>query len=237
VLAIGFLTWSARYFLATRWYVFPALYLNFSYLAERFVFVQDGSYLVMLTVLAGALAAARRGREGSHLLVALATTMKLSPLFYVVNLTRMRRVTAVAYLAILVAGFVLPYVVWENYLYIFRYNDELKGSVTSSLLALAVAAVVGALVWTVDRRGRLDAEDRIGWALVPVAMFLAFKMNAARHLIMALIVPDKRGVRNVAVAFGLALHTIAPDLVALNAVAPIASLILVAALVSMLTKS
>src|SRR5262245_37805320 len=50
-LAVVFVVASARYFLKTRWYLFPALYLNFVYFGERFVHVQDCSYLVMLTVL------------------------------------------------------------------------------------------------------------------------------------------------------------------------------------------
>jgi len=82
---------SARYFLQTRWYLFPALYLNFVYFGERFVYVQDGSYLVVLTVLMAALHLARRGHAASHALVALATVMKLSPVFYLANVGRMRR--------------------------------------------------------------------------------------------------------------------------------------------------
>ena len=83
---------SARYFLQTRWYLFPALYLNFVYFGERFVYVQDCSYLVVLTVLMAALHLARRGHAASHALVALATVMKLSPVvFYLANLGRMRR--------------------------------------------------------------------------------------------------------------------------------------------------
>ena len=59
-LAILFVAASAVYFLNTRWYLFPALYLNFLYFGERFVHVQDCSYLVMLTVVMAALYLARR---------------------------------------------------------------------------------------------------------------------------------------------------------------------------------
>ncbi len=38
LLAVFFLAASAWYFLQTRWYLFPALYLNFGYFADRFVY-------------------------------------------------------------------------------------------------------------------------------------------------------------------------------------------------------
>ena len=60
LLAALFLATSAWYFLQTRWYLFPLLYLNFSFFADRFVYVQDGSYLVMLTCVMGALVLTRR---------------------------------------------------------------------------------------------------------------------------------------------------------------------------------
>ena len=71
-LAVVFIVASARYFLRTRWYLFPALYLNFVYFGERFVYVQDCSYLVVLTVMIAALSLARRGHAARHALVALA---------------------------------------------------------------------------------------------------------------------------------------------------------------------
>ncbi|HEU5258555.1 MAG TPA: hypothetical protein VFU28_21360 [Vicinamibacterales bacterium] len=45
----------------------------------------------MLTVLMAALYLARRGHAASHALVALATAMKVLPVFYLANLGRMRR--------------------------------------------------------------------------------------------------------------------------------------------------
>jgi hypothetical protein len=115
LLAALFLAASAWYFLQTRWYLFPLLYLNFAFLADRFVYVQDGSYLVMLVVVMGALLLARRARPGAaSLLMAVATTMKLLPLYYARHVLRMRRATAVSYAGILFAGLVLPYFVWDG---------------------------------------------------------------------------------------------------------------------------
>ena len=83
-LAAFFSAASAWYFLQTRWYLFPLLYLNSGFFADRFVYVQDGSYLVMLACVMAALLLARRGHRGAPLLMALATTMKLLPLAYLI---------------------------------------------------------------------------------------------------------------------------------------------------------
>jgi hypothetical protein len=207
-LAIVFLVVSARYFWTTRWYLFPALYLNFVYFGERFVYVQECSYLILLTVLMAALHFARRGHAASHALVALATAMKLSPLYYVANLGTMRRRDAVVYVGILVAGFVFPYFVWENYLYIFQYSAELKGDWDNAAGALLVVAPFALVLRYVETRLPFDWEDRVGWGLVPFALLLALKMNVARHLLIVLLVPDKRGIRNIAAAIGLAVPVI-----------------------------
>ena len=203
-LAVVFVVVSARYFLQTRWYLFPALYLNFVYFSERFVYVQDCSYLVLLTVTMAALHLARRGHAASHTLVALATVMKLSPLYYVLNLRTMPRQDRVAYIAIIVAGFVVPYFVWENYLYIFQYSAELKGDWDNAAAALLVVAPLALVLRYVETRLQFDWEDRLGWGLVPFALLLALKMNVARHLLVVLLVPDKRGIRTMAAAIGLA---------------------------------
>lgn len=207
-LAVVFVVVSARYFLETRWYLFPALYLNFAYFSERFVYVQDCSYLVVLTVVMAALHFARRGHAATHALVALATVMKLSPLYYVANLGTMRRRDAMLYMAIIVAGLVLPYLVWENYLYIFQYNAELKGDWDNAAAALVAVIPFALVLRYVETRLQFDWEDRVGWALVPFALLLALKMNAARHLLIMLLVPDKRGIRNIAAAIGLAVPVI-----------------------------
>jgi hypothetical protein len=203
-LAVVFVVVSARYFLQTRWYLFPALYLNFVYFSERFVYVQDCSYLVVLTVVMAALHLARRGHTASHAFVALATVMKLSPLYYAANLGAMRRRDAVLYIAIIVTGLVLPYFVWENYLYIFQYSAELKGDWDNAAAALLVVMPFALVLRYVETRLQFDWEDRVGWALVPFALLLALKMNVARHLLIVLLVPDKRGIRNIAAAIGLA---------------------------------
>ena len=202
-LAVVFVGASARYFLKTRWYLFPALYLNFVYFGERFAYVQDCSYLVVLTVLMAALYLARRGHAASHALVALATVMKLSPVFYLANLGRMRRRDAALYVAIVAGGFILPYFVWENYLYIFRYSAELKGDWDNAVAALIVVTPFALVLRYVETRLQFDWEDRIGWGLVPFSLLLALKMNVARHLLVVLLIPDKRGIRNIAAAVGL----------------------------------
>jgi hypothetical protein len=202
-LAVVFVVASGRYFLKTRWYLFPALYLNFAYFGERLVYIQECSYLVVLTVLMAALYLARRDHPASHALVAVATAMKLSPLYYLVNLGRLRRRDAALYVAILATGFVVPYFVWENYLYIFRYSAELKGDWDNAAAALAAAIPFALVLRYVETRLQFDWEDRLGWGLVPFSLLLALKMNVARHLLIVLLVPDKRGIRNIAAAVGL----------------------------------
>ena len=231
--ALVFLALSLIYFLRTRWYLFPLLYLNFGYLAERFFFVQDGSYLVMLVVVMTALLFVARRPAAGALLMAVATTMKLSPLYYAryLGTSWMPRWVAPAWVAIVAAGLVLPYFVWENYLYIFQYNNELKGDLASAAGGAAIALACAAGLWVLDRRGAFDREEQIGWALVPVALFLAFKMNTARHLLLPLLVPDKRGTRNVAAAIGLTLDTLGGAAISLNDTLPVMTLTLAVGLI------
>ena len=217
-LAALFLAMSVIYCLRTRWYIFPLLYLNFQFLAERFVGVQDCSYLVMLVVVMAALFAARARRNAAHLLMALATTMKLSPLFYGLEVFRMPRRTAVLYVAIVFAGLVLPYFLWSDYLYIYSYGAGLKGSPWNHLFAVILAPAFAAAVWYVERRHGFDTEDRIGWGLVPMALYFGLYTNGARHLILALLVPDKRGWRNLPVPITLTLHTLFPRAIPLGSV-------------------
>lgn len=230
-LACLFVALSAVYCLKTRWYLFPVLYLNFSYFSYRFVYVQDSTYLVMLTVVMAALLLARARREGHHFLMAIAITMKLSPMYYVKNVFGMKRRSAFLFVAILVAGLVLPYFVWDNYLYIYRYGSNLKGDWTETLGALAFTVPFAVLLWYIEARRGFDGEDRIGWGLVPFAMFLGLKMNVARHLLVVLLVPDKRGIRNLAAAGGLLLPALFPSVVRFNAALPIATCLLCVGLV------
>lgn len=220
VLAVAavFLGLSLAYCLRTRWYLFPLLYLNFQFLGERFVGVQDCSYLLMMVVLMAALFAARARRNAAHLLMAVATTMKLSPLFYGIEIFRMPRRTAVLYVAIVFAGLVLPYFLWSNYLYIYSYGAGLKGSSWQHLFAYVLTPLFAAAVWYVERRHNFDTEDRIGWGLIPMAVYFGLYTNGARHLILALLIPDKRGWRNLPVPITLALHSLAPRAVPLGSV-------------------
>ena len=232
ILAIVFLAGSLAYFLRTRWYLFPLLYLNFSYVAERFFHVQDSSYLLMLVVVLAALAFARARRStAAHMLMAAAITIKLSPLFYLARFRSMRPHVAVATVGFVLAGLLLPLLIWENYLDIYRYQQALKGGdVWATLGGLAAAAVSAGLLLRADRRGRFDLEDWIGWSLVPVALFFAFKLNAARHLLVVLLVPDRRAMRNVAAAVGLGIATLAGPGVPMNAVLPLVTAMLLATL-------
>jgi hypothetical protein len=230
LLAIAFVGMSLWYCLRTRWYVFPLLYLNVVYFSERFVYVQDGSYLVMLVVVMIALLLARAGRGACHAVMALAITMKLSPLAYAMNLPAMTRRRAAIFVAILAAGLVLPYFVWDNYLYIYSFNDGLKGRWYSSIVAAAIAVPFAYALWRVQERRGFDLEDRIGWGLVPFALFLGWKMNVARHLLIVLLVPDKRGLRSACAAIGLALPVLLPGLVRFNSALPITTALLVAVL-------
>jgi hypothetical protein len=222
-LACAFIALSLAMSWTTRWYVFPLLYLNFSYFSERFVHVQDCTYLVMLAFVMAALWLARRGRHGCHVLMALAITVKLSPLYYARNVLQMRRRDALLFIAIVAAGLVLPALIWNDYLYIYRYGSELKGHPLSGVGAGVLATLVALVVWYVETRGRFDLEDRVGWGLVPVAVFLGFKMNVARHLLVVLLVPDKRGVRNAAAAVGLAVPALLPGIVPFNSSLAIAT--------------
>ena len=240
LLAALFVALSLWYFLNTRWYLFPLLYLNFAYFGYRFVYVQDDTYLAMLVVVMIALVIARgargaRGarrarsrRDASHLLMALAITMKLSPVAYAWQLLTMRRGIAMIFAAILVAGFVLPYYIWDNYLTIFTFHDQVKGNIYDTIAAVALVVPFTIALWYVETRLGFDMEDRIGWSLVPFAMFVGIKMRVARHLLIVLLVPDKRGPRNIAAAIGLALYAAAPDVFRLGSVLYITTVLLFA---------
>lgn len=226
-LAALFLAGSAWYFLQTRWYLFPLLYLNFGYFADRFVYVQDGSYLVMLTCVLAALLLARRGGRGVPLLMAIATAMKLLPLSYGRYLPRMPRRAAWGYAAVLIAGLVLPFFIWENYGYIYQFANERKGHDWLDVLGAAMLVAPFTLaLWYVEDRRRYDQEDRIGSSLVPFALLAALLANSGRHLLIALIVPDKRVGRNLAAAIAVALHTLLPGIVRLGAITYIATAVL-----------
>jgi hypothetical protein len=235
-LACLFVILSLVYFLKTRWYLFPLLYLNFFYFSQRFVYVQDNSYLVVLGVVMAALLLARRRSEACHAAMALAITMKLSPLYYARNLAGMTRGMRVVFVTVLLAGLVLPIFLLDNYLYIYRYGNEIKGNWLSALVALAIVVPFTVTLAYVETRLRFDMEDRVGWGLVPLALLLGLKMNVARHLLIVLLVPDKRGVRNAAAAVGLAAPALFPTLIRFNSALPIATVVLCAGLAGYLQQ-
>jgi len=232
LLAIAFLSMSAWYFSRTRWYVFPLLYLNFSYLGHRFVFVQDGSYLVVLVVVTTALLVARRRRNLTDLLMAVAIDLKFSTLYYATNLFSMKRRTAVLFVLLVTCGVILPYLAWSGYRDILRFNEGLKGHPSGWLVGLACTVPFSALLWFVERRAPFDLEDRVGWSMVPFGMFLAIKMNASRHLLMALLVPDKRGWRNGVAALALGLNAAFPSALPLGPDLPIVTTLLFLVLIA-----
>ena len=232
LLAVLFLAASAWYFLQTRWYLFPLLHLNFAFFADRFAYVQDGSYLVMLTCVMAALLMARHGHRAAPLVMAVATTMKLLPLYYLRQLPRLPRGVAWTYVGILVAGLVLPYFIWDHYLDIYRYASERKGNDWMDVAgALLLTVPFTLLLWRVEERRGFDAEDRIGWGLVPFALFAGLLANSGRHLLIALIVPDKRAGRNAAAAVGLALHGLFPSVVRLGSLVYVTTGVLICVLV------
>jgi hypothetical protein len=232
LLAAAFLAASAWYFLQTRWYLFPLLYLNVGFFADRFVYVQDGSYLVMLAFVMAALLLARHGRgRTAALLMAVATTMKLLPLYYARYVPRMPRAIAWSYAGILIAGLALPYFLWTDYLGIYTFASERKGNDWLDIAgALILAGALTAVLWYVERRSDFNEEDRIGWSLVPFALFAGLLANSGRHLLIALIVPDRRAGRNLAAAAALGLHSLFPDVVRIGSTVYIAAAVLVGVL-------
>ncbi len=168
--------------------------------------------------------------------MALAITMKLSPAAYAWQILTMRRGMAMIFAAILFAGFVLPYFIWDNYLTIFTFHDQVKGNIYDTVAAVALVVPFTIVLWYVETRLGFDMEDRIGWSLVPFAMFVGIKMRVARHLLIVLLVPDKRGPRNIAASIGLALYAAAPEVFRLGSVLYITTVLLFAFLAHYLRR-
>ena len=116
----------------------------------------------MLVVVMIALILARSRRDASHLLMALAITMKLSPAAYAWQILTMRRGMAMIFVAILFAGFVLPYVIWDNYLTIFTFHDQVKGNIYDTVAAVILVVPFSIVLWYIQTRLGFDREDRIG---------------------------------------------------------------------------
>jgi hypothetical protein len=230
-LAALFVAQLAWYCLSTRWYVFPLLGVLGLYFGYRFTYVQDCTYLIMLVTLMTALGLARRQSGLADLAVALATAVKLSPLYYASNLLRMRRPIALAFVAILIVALIVPYFVFDNYLYIFTFQNEIKGGWWQTVGAVAVSVPFAILLSYVSARRDFDWEDRVGWGVVPVAMLLAFQLNVARHLFVVLLVPDKRARRSAAAAVSVAMYYLSFGVMRFNSTLPIVSALLYAILI------
>lgn len=221
LLAVSFHVAALYYCLRTRWYVFLLIAICGFYFSERFAYVQDCTYLIFLAVVITALLLARRRPRVAIGLTGLAINIKLLPLFFLVNMTSMRRAQAAMLIAIVAAGLVLPYFLLPNYLYIYSFQSEVRGGAWQTVGALAVATPFSYLLWRLQRREQLDLEDLIGWSLVPVALFLAFNLNAARHLLVALLVPDKRAVRTGIAATGIAIYALSGGRMSINSILPL----------------
>jgi len=226
MLAVTFLVEAAWYCLRTRWYVFVLLGVCGLYFGYRFTYVQDCTYIIMLVIVMTALSLARRRPQATHVLMALATAVKVSPLYYATRLAGMRRVTALAFGAVLLAGFVLPYFVLPNYLYIFSFQNELKGGWWQTVGGVTVSVPFALVLSYVAVRRQFDLEDWVGWSLVPIAMLLAFKMNVARHLLVVLLVPDKRALRTAAAAISIAAYELSFGVMRFNSTLPLCTAML-----------
>ena len=119
----------------------------------------------------------------------------------------MPRSTAWTYVGVVIAGLVLPYFVWSDYLGIYTFASERKGNDWLDI-AGACSPVRSRRSSGMEKRSSFNDEDRIGWSLVPFALFAGLLANSGRHLLIALIVPDRRAGRNLAAAVTLALHAL-----------------------------
>ena len=210
LLVVAFMSMSVFYFLKTRWYLFPILYLNFTFLAKRFFYSQNTSYLLLFCVVMIALLLARKGNKACHPLMALAVDIKFMPVYYVKNLLKMRWYIAAIFVAVLLAGLVLPYFIWDNYLYIYTFQGT-RGTLAHQWESWVIAGAFSLLLWYVETRMKFDDEDKIGWSMVPFGMFMMIRCDIFRTMIMMCIIPDKRGWRNVVAAIGLTLGPIMMD--------------------------
>jgi len=205
ILACLFLSACAIYCLQTRWYVFLVMCVNAPYIAERLVYVQDDTYLLMLLLIMGAMFLARARRPICHLFMAIAIAVKLAPLYYLKNVFSVGWPRAVLMVGIVTLGLVLPYFLWTGYGSIYQFQIHRKGHyLMNAVGAAAFVLPLTLLIAYLEARLDFDVEDRIGWSVVPGGLFLSLTMNAPRHLFVALLVPDKRAWRTIAGALGFA---------------------------------
>ena len=221
LLAAYFHVAALYYCLQTRWYVFLLMALCGFFFSERFAYVQDCTYLIFLALVITALLLAKRRPSIAVGLTGVAIDVKLLPMFFLTNLTWMRRRQAAVLIGVVAAGLVLPYFLLPNYLYIYSFQSETRGGLWQTVGAIAVTLPFSYLLWRLQRRGQFDLEDRIGWSLVPVALFLAFNVNAARHLLVALLVPDKHAMRTSTAAIGIGIYALSGGSMSINSVLPL----------------
>ena len=205
------------YALKVRWYLFPLLYTNV-FLAYRFWGIGSlNGLLVVFFLMLGVLLA--RSRPNAAILSAVfAVCLKLTPVFFLTNFLRFRRATALAATALLLAGFVVPLFVFENYRYIYGFHATRDiGPIVRALGALGVsggqAATLAAVAgWVMPlvvggtfslvllyAQYKLDFtwEDRIGWAAAPFSLLFSMRTLSMRTLFEAMTLPDRRHARSL----------------------------------------
>ena len=182
------------YFIKTNWYLIPIVYLNF-YLAHRFWWVGDATYLLVLIYIMMALFTVKKYKTISISLMAIATIIKFSPIYYIKNIFTMKKHQWILYISILVIGLILPFIIYKNYSYIYTFNSEKS---EGFLLPFIVAGSFSIALCYIEYRMKFNDEDIIGWASIPFAIFTVLSTYAVRHLLLLLIIPDKRGYRNIA---------------------------------------
>jgi hypothetical protein len=168
--------------------------------------------------------------------MAIAIAMKVTPLWFAKNIFLMPRKSAWTFAAIVAAGLVAPVFIWDNYLYIVSFHETVKGDRLGLVAAVVYAVPFAIALWYADAKLGFDWEDRIGWSMVPLGMFLAMRMNVPRHLLMALLIPDKRAVRNLIAAVALAPPTFWPGVFRFGAMLPISTVLLFAVLAGYLRR-
>jgi hypothetical protein len=118
----------------------------------------------------------------------------------------------------LLAGFVLPLFVFENYRYFYGFHATRDiGPMVKALAAVGVsgahaAGLAAAAGWVLPLVGggafslvllyaqmKLDFtwEDRIGWAAVPFSLLFSLRMLSMRTLFEAMAIPDRRRTRSL----------------------------------------
>jgi hypothetical protein len=216
------------YALRTRWYLFPLVQLNV-FLAYRYWGVGScNGLLVVLCLMLGVLVARAAAALGT-LLGVLAVCLKLTPVFFLTNFFRFDPRARVGAALLLLAGFVLPLYVLENYRYIYGFHATRDiGPIVKALAALGMDTpwtrpLAAALGWVLpllvggafslvflyaQLKLKFTWEDRLGWAAVPFSLLFSLRMLSMRTLFEAMAIPDARLVRSLWL-FGMGLADMA----------------------------